>query len=264
MAFYKVTYNKKHDFATVHNHGCTFRCPICSYKLVSGPQGTPGMAFPRPERYLTNDEIKDALSAVSPKTVNFMGGEPTVARSLPEIVNFAKNELGARTMLGHTNGSNLDIKFLDGANVGLKAWDAGVHKMITGIDKAKIYGNFEKAAKNGMELTANLIYIPGLVDIDQVEAVAEYISSFGGVRFHIMGYIPVPGQPYRAPTHDEMVNAQKAAEKYVAGVKYSHLTPEQVLSLERSDDRFDVTVIAGSGRKRVLMPNPQNISGTGS
>jgi len=49
MAFYKVTYNEKHDFATVHNYGCTFRCPIYSYKLVSGPDGTPGLVYPRPE-----------------------------------------------------------------------------------------------------------------------------------------------------------------------------------------------------------------------
>jgi len=252
MAFYKVTYNSKHRFATVHNYGCTFRCPICSYKLASGASGVPGFAYPRPERFLTDDEVKDALRSVSPKKVNFMGGEPTVAKALPDILDFAKNELHARTVLGHTNGSDLDLKNLDAANVGLKAWNEDVHKFITGVDKAKIYGNFERAHERGVELTANLIYIPGLVDIDQVEAVAKYLSSFNDVSFHIMGYIPVPGQTYRRPTAEEMVKAQNIAMRHLNDVKFSHLSPEQVLELERSDDRFDVNVIAGQGPPRTL------------
>ena len=61
MAFYKVTYNEHHGFATVHNYGCTFRCPTCSYKLRSGPEGKPGLAHPRPGLYLRMAEIKAAL-----------------------------------------------------------------------------------------------------------------------------------------------------------------------------------------------------------
>jgi len=254
MAFYKVTYNSKHDFATVHNYGCTFKCPICSYKLMSGAGGTPGLAYPKPERYLSIDEIKTALISVSPGSVRFMGGEPTVAKELPELLRFVKNELNARTMLGHTNGCDLSFKDLDAANVGLKAWDDDVHMSITGIEKKRIYGNFRKAADNGMKLSANLIFIPGLVDIDQVEKVAEFVSSFNDVPFHIMGYIPVPGQSYRRPTVNEMEDAKKAAERYVKDVQYSHLSPEQLLSLERKDDRFDVRVIAGTGSARMFSP----------
>ncbi|MCL2712753.1 MAG: radical SAM protein, partial [Methanomassiliicoccaceae archaeon] len=231
MAFYKVTYNSKHGFATVHNYGCTFKCPICSYKLVSGAGGTPGFAYPKPERYLTIDEIKAALRSVSPGSVRFMGGEPTVAKDLPELLDFVKNEMNVKTILGHTNGIDLDLKHLDAANVGLKAWNEDTHKFITGVDRSKIYGSFEKAAENGMELSANLIYVPGLVDIDQIEAVAEYLSSFENIPFHIMGYIPVPGQPYRRPTAEEMKEAQAAAQKHIRVVRYSHLSPEEVISI---------------------------------
>lgn len=254
MAFYKITYNRKHDFATVHNYGCTFKCPICSYKLRSGAEGKPGLAYPKPERYLDAKEIKDALTAVDPRSVHFMGGEPTVSKMLPEILDFVKNELGAETMLGHTNGSNLSIENLDGANVGLKAWKEDTHLYMTGIEKSRIYGEFTDAAKRGMKLAANIIYIPGLVDLDQVEATAEYISSLGDIPFHIMGYIPVPGQSYRRPTKEEMDMAKEVAEKHISGVKYSHLSPEEVLSLERDDDRFDVQVIAGPKGIRTLIP----------
>lgn len=254
MAFHRITYNKTHDFATVHNYGCTFRCPICSYKLRSGANGTPGLAFPRPERYLTAEEIKNALLNVNPSSVHFMGGEPTVSKMLPEMLDFVKNELNAETVLGHTNGSNLELKNLDGANVGLKAWDEKTHLLMTGIEKSKIYGQFESAAKRGMKLSANVIYIPGLVDFDQVEAVAEFVSQFDA-PFHIMGYIPVPGQPYRRPTVDEMEAAKKVARKHIPTTEYSHLSPEEVLELERNDDRFDVEVIAGSPFIRTLVPD---------
>ena len=181
-----------------------------------------------------------------------MGGEPTVADALPEMLEFVKKEMHARTKLGHTNGSNLSLRYLDSANVGLKAWDEKVHKFITGVDKKKIYDNFRTASDNGIELSANLIYIPGLVDTDQIEKVAEFLSSFHGVSFHIMGYIPVPGQPYRRPTAEEMREAQRIAQRYLTDVNYSHLSPEEVLSAER-DDRFDVKVIAGIGSPRTLV-----------
>jgi pyruvate formate lyase activating enzyme len=256
MAFYKVTYNRKHDFATVHSYGCTFRCPVCSYRLMSGPDGIPGLVYPEPEKYLTNDEVKDALLSVSPSAVHFMGGEPTVSDSLQDMLRFVKKEMGVMTKLGHTNGSRLDLECLDAANVGLKAWDEDVHRFITGIGKKRIYDNFERAAENGISLSANLIYIPGLVDIDQVEGVAQFLSSFDGIPFHIMGYIPVPGQPYRRPSAEEMEEARKTAEKYLGDVKYSHLSPEEVLSANK-DDRFDVKVIAGMGSPRTLVRTEQ-------
>ena len=52
MPFFKITYNPKHRFATLHNFGCTFRCGVCSYKLRSGADGVPGQVYPRPERFL--------------------------------------------------------------------------------------------------------------------------------------------------------------------------------------------------------------------
>lgn len=245
MAFYSVSYNEKHDFATVYNYGCTFKCPICSYKLRSGPDGRPGLAYPRPKSFLTPEEIEAALLSVTPSRVNFMGGEPTVSRDLPRILKFSKEILGAQTSLGHTNGCCLSLENLDSANVGLKAWYEDVHLHITGLKKDKIYGEVEAAVNRGVDISANIIYIPGCVDVDQVELTAEFLNSIGVDKFHIMGYIPVPGQNYRRPTIEEMENAREAAEKHIPGTQYSRLSPEKVLSLDRDDDRFDVNIIAG-------------------
>lgn len=250
MAFYNVTYNKKHDFATVHNYGCTFKCPICSYKLRSGPEGRPGFAYPRPERFLKASEIEDVLMELHPSRVNFMGGEPTVSKDLQRILTFCKKEIGAITSLGHTNGSNLSLKDLDAANVGLKAWYEDVHLQLTGIKKEKIYGEVERAVARGMDIAANIIFIPGYVDVDQVEKTAEFLSDLGIYKFHIMGYIPVPGQTYRRPTSEEMEAACSAAQKFITNTCYSHLSPEEVISLDRKDDRFDVEVVLGHNETR--------------
>jgi pyruvate formate lyase activating enzyme len=245
MGFHKITYHEKYRFATLHNFGCTFRCPVCSYKLRSGPEGLPGQTYPRPERFLSECAIRHALQSVSPDKVYFMGGEPTVATELPALLDFAKNTLHARTYLGHTNGSRLPMPNLDGANVGLKAWDEKIHLAYTGRPKQPIFENFSEAFAAGLELKANVVYVPGLVDLDQIEAISRWLSALSpAVPFHIMGYIPVPGQPYARPTDDQMVVAVEVCRKHLANVASSHLTSDQALDLSARDDRFVVRQIA--------------------
>ncbi|MBN2584487.1 MAG: radical SAM protein [Planctomycetes bacterium] len=245
MAFHKITYHPTYRFATVHNYGCTFRCPICSYKLRSGADGAPGHAYPKPERFLSLRAIKETLCSVAPEKVYFMGGEPTVAKELPDLLDFARNALAATTYLGHTNGSRLPLANLNGANVGLKAWDESVHQAYTGRPKRPIFDNFAAAVDAGLEMKANVVYVPGLVDLDQVEAIAAWLAGLNAdIPFHVMGYIPVPGQPYSRPTDEQMSEAVAACRRHLAHVAASHLTSQEALDLSARDDRFQVKQIA--------------------
>ena len=243
MSFYRITHNQKYDFATLHNWGCTFHCPFCSYKLRGGRSG---FAYPEPERFLTVEEQKAALSGVRPGKVYFMGGEPTVAKEIREMIRFAKCELGAFTKLGHTNGSNLQLGYLDAANIGFKAWDEDLHLKLTGRPKSLIFDNFSRAFDSGMQLSASMIYIPGLIGLDEMEGVLKYLAALDkNIPFHIMGYIPVPGLEYERPTDSQMAEAMSLCKSFLTNVGASHLTPEEALDLTSRDDRFDVTVIAG-------------------
>lgn len=245
MAFFKITYNDKYRFATLHNYGCTFHCNVCSYKLRSGADGVPGLSFPRPDKFLTVPEMKEALLSVPLHKVYFMGGEPTISNDLLEMLDFAKNGLGVRTYLGHTNGSRLPLRNLDGANVGIKAWNEDVHMQYTGKPKNLIFHNFEAAVLAGMEMRANTVFIPGLVDVDQLETIASWLAGLNpNIPFHIMGYIPVPGQPYERPTDEQMTIATEACKKHLRNVAVSHLTSEEALDLTARDDRFAVRTIA--------------------
>jgi len=239
VPFYKLTYSREQGRATLHNYGCNFRCRFCTYLLRGSDR--PGCAAPKPERFLSVVEILDALRRLGPALVNFMGGEPTTARELPEVLRFAKAELGVRTRLGHTNGSNLPVPDLDGANVSLKAWDPAVHHEYTGMPKERIFGNFTAAHEAGIELRANTVFIPGYVGIDQVEAISAFVARHDpGIPFHVNGYFEVPGQPFRRPTEAEMVSASAACRRHLATVTASHLTAEEARDLTARDERFQV------------------------
>ncbi len=174
-----------------------------------------------------------------------MGGEPTVSKQLPEMLDFAKNVLGVKTYLGHANGSRLPLSNLDGANVGLKAWDEDVHLRYTGRPKSSIFHNFEVAVDAGLEMKANMVFIPGFVDVDQVEATAAWLATLNQeIPFHIMGYIPVPGQPYERPTKEQMAIVTEACRKHLRNIAISHLTSEEALDPSARDDRFAVKTIA--------------------
>ena len=244
MAFFKITYHDTLHFATLHNYGCTFHCSFCSYKLRSGAEGRPGFSWPKPERFPTVEELKEALRSVAPEKVFFMGGEPTVAKELPELLAFARQELGAVTRLGHTNGSRLPLEFLDGANVGFKAWSPELHRRITGRDKNLIYDNFAAACDAGLEMAANMVYVPGLVELDEFAGTVQFLSRISPeIPFHIMGYIPVPGEPYRRPDDAEMERVEALCRTYLHRVASSHLTDAEALDLTCRDHRFRVRTV---------------------
>lgn len=246
MSFYRITWNEKYDFATLHNWGCTFHCPFCSYKLRSGAAGRPGFAEPKPAQFLTIAAQRETLRTLRPAKVYFMGGEPTIAPEIDAMLRFAKQELGATTRLGHTNGSRLPIPWLDGANVGFKAWSATLHRRLTGRPKTLIYDNFSRAFDAGLQMSANLVFIPELVGLEELEGLARYLAKLDpSIPFHIMGYIPVPGQPWRRPSEAEMATARQLAGSYLSQVASSHLTGAEALDLTTRDDRFDVRIVAG-------------------
>lgn len=237
MPFYKMTWSAPERRATIHNYGCNFRCRFCTYLLRGSDR--PGSAFPRPERFLGLGEIRETLRRLEPAVVNFMGGEPTTSADLPELLCFAKHELGVATRLGHTNGSNLPIADLDGANVSLKAWYPEVHLEYTGMPKERIFGNFTAAHAAGLQLRANTVFIPGYVDVDQVEAMAAFVARHDrAIPFHINGYFEVPGQPYRRPTAEEVVRAAEASRRHLTTVTTSRLTSEEARELTARDARF--------------------------
>ena len=232
MAIFKITYSEKYRRATLHNWGCNFRCRGCTYKLKQTP---------RPKQFLAVEAIHACLRGLDVDAVHFMGGEPTTNPQLPELLAFCKRELGVMTRLGHTNGSGLVLENLDGSNVSFKAFDDPLHHEYTGHPAAPLFENFRRSYAAGLEMRASTVFNPDLGGLEQVQKVAAFVGRLDrGISFHVLGYIPVPGAPWRRPTEHEMEEAVAIARRYLDAVSFSHFTSEQAKDLEQRDDRFAV------------------------
>jgi len=232
MSIYKITYSEKYRRATLHNYGCNFRCRGCTYKLKENP---------RPKHFPSIEQIQDCLRRLDVEAVHFMGGEPTTNPQLPNLLAFCKHDLGLTTRLGHTNGSGLVIRDLDGSNVSFKAFDEELHREYTGHPAAPLYENFRQSYADGLELRASTVFIPDFGGFDQLEKIISFVGGLDRrIPFHILGYIPVPKAPWRRPTDDEMQQAVDIAQNYVDTVTSSHFTSEQAKDLQQRDDRFAV------------------------
>jgi pyruvate formate lyase activating enzyme len=233
MPFYKLTYSQQYRRATIHNLGCNFRCLGCAYKLKGG--------HPKPEGFPSLEEFKQALATLDCERVHFMGGEPTTCADLPEMLRFCKEELDLLAGLGHSNGSNLPDAPLDFSNVSFKAFRDDKHREYTGQPAEPVYSNFRAAHDRGVSLKASTVFIPDFCGESEVLDIARFVASVStAIPFHIMGYVPVPGAPWRRPTHEEMAQIVAAVRDILPEVGFSHLTPEQMADLSARDDRFNV------------------------
>lgn len=223
MAFFKVAYAEGSKTAYVWNGGCNFACTGCYYKLK--PE------LNRAERSLGTDEIKQALLRLSGnggvESVHFLGGEPTMARDLGELARFSKAVLGAGTHLV-TNGSNpIDASLIDSASISIKAPSKGQYDEYVGTDRYDVFANVAKAHEDGIELSLSSVLIPGSVDAEDIEKIADMVAGMDPeTPYHIIGYMPVPGASWKKATPQEVAEASALAKKHLKKVTSSCPSPE--------------------------------------
>ncbi len=235
MPFRKVTWSETEQRVSIYNWGCNFACLGCSYKLLR----------PQHDKWVRPERIEELLAHYRPRKVTFLGGEATTNPDLPRLLTFAKQQVGAETWLGHTNGSKLPLPDLDGANVSLKAFSPAKHLEYTGYPAEPIYANFRAGFEAGLKMKASTVFIPNFVDLDEIEAMARFLSALSpDLPFHIMGYVPVPGTTWRRPTDEEMQRAIEIAQRHLPLVTYSHLTPEEMRNWQARSTRWASVQIA--------------------
>ncbi len=231
MFFWKVTYSAKYRRASIYNNGCNLRCPGCTYRLRP----------PAPRKPLSLDAIESTLRSLELERVHFLGGEPALNPDLPHLLEFCKRKLGVTTWLGHTNGWRLPLPYLDGANVGFKSTRKDVALSYTGASPEVVFSNFKAAYEAGLQLKANLIYIPGLVENDQVEELARFLADCDpAIPLHINGFYPPPGVPWRKASEAEVAAAVEVARRYLQTVTSA---VADISGNFPRDDRFDVITV---------------------
>jgi pyruvate formate lyase activating enzyme len=197
------------------------------------------------EPQLGIENIKTTLGHLKPKRVHFIGGEPTTNPLLPEIAKFAHEELGAVTQLGHTNGSGRIPDYVDGASFSIKARSSKVHEEYTGVSNAAVLRNFADAHNRGILVMASSVLIPSIIDAKEIGRVAEYVGGLDRrIPFHIIGYMPVPGAPFFAPTMEEIREARDLSKRYLDKVTYSVFSVKNYFDLLASDQSYQSVQVA--------------------
>lgn len=235
MPVFRIAYQEDGCSATLCNYGCNWDCSICSYRLRDEIA---------PSRFLGLDDILGELSSYRIEALNMIGGEPLTIEGVEEIVRFAKKEKGARVKVAHTNASILPPAGVDEVGVSLRAVSKRKHQQLTGAQNTKVLSNIFRMHDMGIRLRVSTILIPDMIDVEEVESIAEFVASVGSdVPLHITGYIPIPGIPWRRPTRDEMADAVIAAKRHLTRVTCSTLTVREYLQMSARDSLHNVSQV---------------------
>jgi len=237
MAIYKISYSEKFKRANIHNYGCNFNCAWCSYKLHNRW---------KPNKFLKVNKIKKVLSGLDIDKVHFVGGELTTSPLLSEICVFIKNDLGIYIKIGHSNGFNLPPDSIDAMSVSIKSLSEDFYLRYTGKSNTPVLENFETAYRRGVKVDASSVYIPRLVEHGEIDKIVRFIANLDPeIPYHITGYIPVPGAPWRSPTQNEIEKAKRVAEQYLETVTTSwfHSVDEYVKMTAKDPKYHSIHVV---------------------
>jgi len=168
--------------------------------------------------------VKQALSGLGRRARALHGRRADHLRRPARVLRFCKHELGLRTFLGHTNGSALPLANLDGANVSFKAFDPDKHLHYTGKPAEPIYANFRRAFEAGLELRASCVFIPGFVDLDEVERIVRFIADLSPDIPSTSWATSHPRTPWPRPTGEQMAEGVGLARGILSDVGFSHLS----------------------------------------
>ncbi len=153
--------------------------------------------------------------------VAFTGGDLTCRpRFYAEFARRVKRETKLWVLI-ETNGWGLTPKNLDlfqdaGVDsfwLDIKAYDEKVHEWLTGCTNRWILELPKEILRRDFVLEVLSLYIPGLVEADQLRRIAGLLCSAGEeIPFTILAFFPGHEMSsFRAPTTDEMIDAYTAA-----------------------------------------------------
>ncbi len=243
---FHITYFDYDKSMYLHYLDCNFHCRGCIRRLsIWDCHLSPRIINAIDKYYNRIDDLKLSTSAFE-NIVRFVdnvygvrrailgGGEPTTDIELiNELKILSSMDIEIRIL---TNGYLLDryIDILRDVNthivLSIKNIDRDKHEMYTGRDLETVLRNFEKAYRYGLRISIETILIPSFNDYDDIEKLAQYISSVDrNIELIIDSYIPIPREVWRRPTGRELENAYNVARKYLSNVYIRGLTTSKPL-----------------------------------
>jgi pyruvate formate lyase activating enzyme len=242
MKVYHIVYEPSFHSLDVHFWlPCNLKCNACYThyeKLDFGLFDDPiahiagKSPTPPPERYYSLDEVISSIKGLTVERTIFMGTEPALDPEMPLLAKALHEEFNSYNIM-LTNGLKLaDMRYLDEIIFSLKAITPEEHKSYTGVENRRILQNFIMLYQTGKKLQAETVLIPGLIEANEVEKVAQFVASLSpDIPLRIDAYFPVGNNPWRAATRQEVEEAAAIAGRHLN--KITCLT----LDLKRSGDK---------------------------
>jgi pyruvate formate lyase activating enzyme len=242
MRVYHVVYEPTSHSVDIHFWTkCTLACRACYTRyetldfglfddpiahIACQPPGKP------PTKFLSIDEVMALLQGREVKSAIFLGTEAALDPDMPALAKALHERFHSYNIL-LTNGLKLaDMSDIDEVIFSIKAVTPSIHREYTGKDNKEILKNFESLARSGKKMQAETVFIPGLVEADEVERVARFIAAIDRrITLRVDAYFPTPGNPWRAATSAEVEQAAALARKHLDRV--SVLT----LDMKRTGDK---------------------------
>ncbi len=210
-----VTLMEPQAKATAWHAAETCRC--CGYCLTGAGRSSACPGVLAPEQIVVSPQGYGPARNI----VAFTGGDLTCRPDF--YVDFARR-IKAETKLWvliETNGWGLTLRNLDRLGeagvdafwLDVKAFDDKVHAWLTGCTNRWILKLPEEMLRRGFVLEVLSLYIPSLVETDQLKCIADLLASANKqVPFTILAFFPQYRMSrFRAPKLEEMLEAYTAA-----------------------------------------------------
>ncbi len=195
-------------------------CMHCGSCILAGKRGPlcPGRLSP--------EQITLSVQGYGParNIVAFTGGDLVC---IPEFYAQASERIKDRCrrmwVLIETNGfgltrENLEVLASGGVDsfwLDIKAYDKGTYKRLCGADNGTVLKAPELIVDMGFVLEVLTLYIPGWVEMDQIEKIARLIADIDpNIPFTILAFFPAHRlNEARSPTLPEMVAAYRSVKE---------------------------------------------------
>ncbi len=229
MGVYHITYTPGlKEICLYLEGGCQFSCHGCItdwHPEDCHLTETTGV----PEYKNNSISINEVIGYLKPlcfQRVIFLGKEPTEDIDFLPLAKILKEKFCTHNIFLTNGWEYIDDKALDGVCVSIKAITPQVFKDFTGKDNPKqVLENFKRyVSAPHIKVRAESIFIPGYIDIDEIERIARFIAEVdSNIPYRIDAYITYSKEDrFRRPTKSEMEEAKKISEKYLKNVSILH------------------------------------------
>lgn len=230
MKIYHITFEPDHRVLDLHFWGCNLNCRGCYKNYEIYDLGLSGNSVDSlkdkeraepPQSFLSLDEIMAKIAGLDVKHAIFMGQEAAIDPELPALASAIHQNLNSHNIL-LTNGLKMaDLSDIDEVVFSFKAFSEEAHCEYTAVSNKEILNNFRTICQSGKQLQAEIAFIPGLIEDEEIVALAKHIATIDdNMTFRVTSYFAVPGAPWPSANSEQVAEAAELAKKYLKNVTY--------------------------------------------